>query len=67
MSVSIYSTCHTVALITVLWAGGGWEVFSCVFFFFWNVAYLQETKPQHFQTVFGTELSKLGIRLQELF
>lgn len=28
MSVSIYSTCDIVALITVLWAGSGWEVFG---------------------------------------
>lgn len=57
MSVNIYSTCDTVAFITVLWAGGGWEVFWCWLFFF-----LKCCKA----SVFGTKLSKLEIRLQEL-
>lgn len=60
MSVSIYSTGDTVASITVLWIRGAWGGFFGVFSL-GNVAYLKNKA-----SVFGTKLSKLETRLQEI-
>lgn len=60
LSVSIYSTCDTVALVTVLWAGGGWEVFFDSLFLKCCIS------PRNKASVFGTKYSKLEVRLQKL-